>query len=164
MTGHLYSAEVVWTLDGELDKGRYSRAHVWRFDSGQEVAASASPAVVPQPWSTENAIDPEEAFIAAVSSCHMLTFIDIARCKGVRVTAYTDRAEAEMDVIDAESRPKRMGITKVTLNPILTVEGNEVPDVALLNELHHQAHELCFIANSVKAQIVVAEHPVTLAG
>ncbi|WP_417693444.1 OsmC family protein [Roseibium sp.] len=164
MADHLYTAEVSWKLEGELDKGRYSRAHVWRFDGGIEVPASASPSVVPLPHSVETAVDPEEAFIAAISSCHMLTFLDIARRKGVRVVAYQDAAEALMQVIDADSHPKRMGVTRVTLNPVLTVEGSDAPDAALLSRLHAQAHDLCFIANSVKCDIVVADHPVKLAG
>lgn len=163
MAGHLHTAEVRWTLEGELDKGRYSRAHVWRFDGGVEVAASASPSVVPLPLSREDAVDPEEAFIAAVSSCHMLTFLDLARREGVRVVAYEDKAEAEMAVIDAESRPKRHAIIRVTLNPVLTLSGSEPPSTALLRDLHHRAHELCFIANSVSCEIVVADDVVKLA-
>lgn len=160
MAGHVYTAEVVWSLDGELDKGRYSRGHLWRFDGGIEVPASASPSVVPLPHSAVEAVDPEEAFVAAVSSCHMLTFIDIARREGVRVVAYEDKAEALMERI----APKRMGITKVTLRPALTLQAEAVPDPALLEDLHEKAHELCFIANSVKCEIEIVPMPVRLAG
>ncbi|WP_041375608.1 OsmC family protein [Polymorphum gilvum] len=158
MAGHLYTAEVVWSLKGELDKGRYSRGHLWRFDGGIEVPASASPSVVPLPHSVAAAVDPEEAFVAAVSSCHMLTFIDIARREGVRVVAYEDRAEALMERI----APKRMAITKVTLRPALTLQADAAPDPALLEALHEKAHELCFIANSVKCDIAVEAAPVTV--
>ncbi|MFD1695264.1 OsmC family protein [Roseibium aestuarii] len=164
MTGHLHTAEVLWSLEGDLEKGRYSRAHVWRFDGGAEVAASASPSVVPLPWSSPAGVDPEEAFLAAVSSCHMLTFIDIARRKGVKVLRYEDHAEGLMEVIDPDSHPKRMGITRVTLNPVLTLAGAIPPDPALMVELHEEAHALCFIANSVSCEIVVAAHPVVMAG
>lgn len=162
MAGHVYTAEVLWSLEGELDKGRYSRGHLWRFDGGVEVPASAAPSVVPLPHSVEAAVDPEEAFIAAISSCHMLTFIDIARRKGVRVVRYEDRAEALMEVIDSARRPRRMGITRVTLNPRLTLVVEAAPE--LLRALHEEAHELCFIANSVRCEIVVETLPVTIAG
>jgi organic hydroperoxide reductase OsmC/OhrA len=123
MAGHEYQATVVWRQDGEdFARGRYSRAHEWRFDGGVTVAASASPSIVPAPFSRQDAVDPEEAFIASLSSCHMLTFIDMARRAGVVVEAYEDEAVGTMERI----APGKMAITKVTLRPRI-VFGNAVP-------------------------------------
>ena len=159
MAGHIHTAEIVWTCEGEnFAKGRYSRGHVWRFDGGVEVPASASPAVVPLPYSLVDAVDPEEAFLAAVSSCHMMTFLDLARRDGFVVAAYSDKAEAMLERI----APGRMGITKVTLRPAITFRAEAEPDEAKLSELHHLAHEMCFIANSVRCDIVVEAEPVRL--
>lgn len=158
MGGHLYTAEIAWTCQGEnFAKGRYSRAHVWRFDGGVEVPASASPSIVPLPHSAADAVDPEEAFVAAIASCHMLTFLDLARRDGFVVDAYSDRAEAVME----RMAPGRMGITRVTLRPALTIRATADPDPGKLAELHHLAHEMCFIANSVRCDIVVEAAPVT---
>ena len=148
---HEYRATISWRRDRSVDfaKGRYSRAHEWRFD-GVTVAGSSSPSVVPLPFSREDAVDPEEAFIAALSSCHMLTFIDLARRAGAVVDSYEDEAIGTMERI----APGRMAITKVALRPRIAFEGTS-PDQAKLDELHHQAHELCFIANSVKTEITI---------
>jgi organic hydroperoxide reductase OsmC/OhrA len=148
---HEYRATVVWRRDAEdYAKGRYSRAHEWRFDGGITVPASAAPGVVPLPFSRQDAVDPEEAFVAALSSCHMLTFIDLARRAGIVIDTYEDEAIGVMERI----APQRMAITKVTLRPRIAFAGG-VPDAPKLDELHHQAHELCFIANSVKTEITV---------
>jgi organic hydroperoxide reductase OsmC/OhrA len=149
---HDYRATIAWRRqDGEdFAKGRYSRAHEWRFDRGLTVPASASPGVVPAPFIREDAVDPEEAFVAAISSCHMLTFLDLARRAGVLVESYEDEAVGIMERIG----PQKMAVTKVTLRPRI-VYGGAAPDKAKLDELHHQAHELCFIANSVKSEITV---------
>ncbi len=163
MAGHVHTADVSWKLEGSLDRGKYSRLHSWRFDGGVDVPASASPSVVPLPWSSETAVDPEEAFIAAISSCHMLTFIDIARREGVRVVAYEDSAEGLLEAVSGEASPRRMGITRVMLRPRLTLEGDTIPDASVLQALHETAHELCFIANSVACEIVVEAQPVTMA-
>ncbi len=147
---HEYRAVVAWRLEGEdFSKGRYSRAHEWRFD-GLTVPASASPGVVPAAFVREDAVDPEEAFIAALSSCHMLTFLDLARRAGVVVESYEDEAVAAMQ----EIAPKRYAVAKVTLRPKIAYRGDP-PDQAKLDALHHQAHEYCFIANSVKTEIIV---------
>ena len=149
---HEYRATIAWTAAAGDDfaKGRYGRGHQWRFDGGITLAASASPAVVPAPFSREDAVDPEEAFVAALSSCHMLTFLDLARRAGVVVTSYEDEAVGIMERI----APGKMAITKVTLRPRIAFAG-PAPDGAKLDELHHQAHELCFIANSVKTETTV---------
>ena len=153
MAGHEYRATVVWRREGDGEdflKGRYSRAHEWRFDGGVSVPASASPGVVPAPFAREDAVDPEEAFVAALSSCHMLTFIDMARRAGIVVDSYEDEAVGTMERI----APGKMAITRVTLNPRIVFR-NAVPDAEKLDELHHAAHQACFIANSVTTNIVV---------
>jgi organic hydroperoxide reductase OsmC/OhrA len=148
---HDYRATVAWRFEGEdFAKGRYTRAHEWRFDKGVVVPASASPGVVPAPYIREDAVDPEEAFVAALSSCHMLTFIDLARHAGLILQSYEDEAVGVME----EIAPKRRAVTKVTLRPKI-VFGGPAPDKAKLDELHHRAHEICFIANSVKTEITV---------
>jgi organic hydroperoxide reductase OsmC/OhrA len=150
---HEYRATIAWRREGEsgeFSKGRYSRGHEWSFDGGVTLAASSSPLVVPPPFSREDAIDPEEAFVASLSSCHMLTFLDLARRAGFVIDSYNDEAVGRMERI----APQRMAIAKVTLRPKITFGGG-VPDKAQLDDLHHQAHELCFIANSVKTEITV---------
>lgn len=149
MAAHEYRATVAWRRDGEdFAKGRYSRAHEWRFDGGVTVPASASPLVVPAPFSRQDAVDPEEALIAALSSCHMLFFLDLARRAGIVVESYEDQAVGVMERVAAG----KMAITRVTLRPRIVFAG-AVPDPARLDELHHQAHEACFIANSVTAKV-----------
>ncbi|HWT31762.1 MAG TPA: OsmC family protein [Propylenella sp.] len=151
MAGHEYRATIVWRRDAEdFAKGRYSRAHEWRFDGGVTVPGSASPSVVPAPFSRQDAVDPEEAFVAALSSCHMLTFVDMARRAGILVESYEDEAVGVMERI----APGKMAITRVTLRPRIAF-GGAVPDRAKLDELHHAAHEACFIANSVKTEVKV---------
>ena len=152
MADHLYKATVAWRRgDGDFAKGRYSRAHVWHFDGDIDVPASASPLVVPKPFADENAIDPEEAFVASLSSCHMLTFVDMARRAGFVVDAYDDTAEGEMERLGAG----RWWVAKVTLRPRIAFSGERQPAPADLDDLHHKAHEACFIANSVKTRIEV---------
>lgn len=152
MARHLYNATIEWRRgDGDFAKGRYSRAHVWRFDGGIDIPASASPMVVPKPYSDESAVDPEEAFIASLSSCHMLTFLDLARHAGLVVDAYDDIAEGEMERLSAG----RWWVAKVTLRPRAVFSGDRQPAPEEIDTLHHKAHEACFIANSVKTEVVV---------
>ena len=156
MARHLYTANVAWQRrPGDFAKGRYSRAHRWRFDGGFDLPASASPLVVPKPYADENAIDPEEAFIASLSSCHMLTFVDMARHAGFVVDAYDDTAEGEMERLEAG----RWWIATVTLRPKIVFSGERHPTPLEIEALHEKAHEACFIANSVKTRVVV-EPPV----
>jgi len=147
-----YTANVVWTLkDGEdFLKGRYSRAHTLSFDGGTVVAASASPHVVGK-WAVEAAVDPEEMLVAALSNCHMLSFLHVARLAGFTTASYRDRAEGTMEDI----APGRQAVTKVVLHPQIEWIG-DAPDKAKLDLMHHQAHEACFIANSVKTIVTVA--------
>ncbi len=142
-------ARTVWTLgDGEdFLAGRYSRVHELRFDGGAVITASASPHVVPAPWSDAAAIDPEELFVASLSNCHMLWFLDFARQARIEVRAYADEAEGVME----KNADGKVSITKVTLRPL--VECNA--DVTVLEHLHHKAHDACFIANSVKTDVSI---------
>ena len=147
----IHTATVRWSasLGEDYARGQYSRAHSWSFDGGAVVAASASPHVVPAPWSDAAGVDPEEAFVASLSSCHMLFFLDFARRAGVVVTSYEDDAEGVME----KGPDGRVRITKVTLRPQIAF--GETPDRATLDDLHHKAHEACFIANSVTSEVVV---------
>ena len=130
-------------------KGRFSRAHTISFDGGTEVPASASPHVVGK-WAVEAAVDPEEMLIASLSSCHMLSFLHLARLAGFIVRTYEDHAEGVLEEIAAG----RQAITKVALRPKIDWAG-PAPQKEALDRLHHEAHEICFIANSVKTQVTV---------
>ena len=143
-------AAISWRSDGEFASGRYSRRHEWRFDGGAVVAASASPDVVPVPMSDPAGVDPEEALVASVASCHMLWFLSLAQAAGLDVASYADKAVGEMGRI----APGRMAITRITLRPSIAFAGPP-PDAETLARLHHDAHERCFIANSLKTEIVV---------
>lgn len=145
-----YQATVSWKLQAGESFPRYSRDHNWSFDGGLTIAASASPHVVPPPMSTPAHIDPEEAFIAAIASCHMLWFLHLAASAGFKVASYTDTAVGSM----GRNEQKRMAITEVLLRPQVIFEGT-APDAETLAQLHEQAHEKCFIANSVSSKITV---------
>ena len=145
-----YTATVAWSRgDQAYTDGKYSRGHTWRFDGGIEVPASSSPHVVRTPMSNEAAVDPEEAFIASIASCHMLFFLDFARRAGFRIDSYVDEAEGVL----AKDGEGRMAMTVVTLRPRIAFSGDRMPAPAQLGELHHKSHEACFIANSVKTEI-----------
>lgn len=148
----IYTAAIRWSRHGEGDfaKGQYSRAHEWNFDGGAVVPASASPHVVPAPWSDPGGVDPEEAFVASLSSCHMLFFIDFARRAGFVVDNYVDEAEGVME----KNPAGKIAMTRVTLRPRVGWAG-EPPDEAGIADLHHRAHEACFIANSVTTEVTV---------
>lgn len=145
-----YSAEILWQRGEQsfLDN-RYSRAHLWRFDGGLEVPASSSPQVVPLPWSDASAVDPEEAFVASLSSCHMLWFLSLAAQQGFQVDRYQDQALGVM----AKNAESRLAMTEVLLRPRVCFGGERQPDAEQLHALHHRAHEACFIANSVKTEV-----------
>ena len=146
-----YTTIVSWKRGSQvfLDN-RYSRAHVWRFDGGIEVPASSSPTVVPLPLSRAEAVDPEEAFVASLSSCHMLWFLSIAAKKGFVVDSYEDEAVGVME----KNAQGRLAMTKVSLRPLVVFSGARLPDKVQLESLHHQAHEECFIASSVLTEVV----------
>ena len=145
-----YRATVSWQRDGaKFTDNRYSRGHRWSFDGGIEVPASASPQVVPLPLSVEAAVDPEEAFVASLSSCHMLFFLSYAAKRGFVVDSYRDEAIGVM----AKDGAGRMAVVRVTLRPEVRFSGELRPAPADLDALHHRSHESCFIANSVKTEI-----------
>ena len=147
-----YFAKVRW-LRGEDEAyidNRYSRGHEWEFDGGITVPASASPHVVPLPYSVEANVDPEEAFVASLSSCHMLFFLMLAAKRKFVVDEYIDDAVGLMD----KDGDGKMAITRVTLRPQIKFSGDKKPDLAMLEKMHHQSHEQCFIANSVKTEVV----------
>ncbi|QIL01915.1 OsmC family peroxiredoxin [Sphingomonas sinipercae] len=150
-----YTATIRWsrTGDGDFAKGQYSRAHEWAFDGGAVVPAGPSTHIVPEPWGNPAGVDPEEAFVASLSSCHMLFFVDFARRAGFVVDSYVDEAEGVME----KRADGRMWMSRVTLRPRI-VWGDSAPDEASVAELHHKAHDACFIANSVRSEVVV-ENP-----
>jgi organic hydroperoxide reductase OsmC/OhrA len=154
-----HGASIAWQADGAFTDGRYSRRHEWRFDGGAVVAGSASPDVVPTPLSDPAAVDPEEALVAAVASCHMLWFLDLARHAGLDVRSYRDEAEGEMGRI----APGRMAITRIVLRPRIRF-GGKTPAADRVARLHDEAHQRCFIANSLKAEIVVEAESAPHAG
>ena len=147
-----YTADIDWKLaDGEdFLKGGYSRGHTLTFDGGTVVPASASPHVVGK-WAVKEAVDPEEMLVAALSNCHMLSFLHVAGLAGFIVAAYRDHAEGVME----EIAPDKHALTKVVLHPRIEWVGG-APDRVKLDHLHHEAHEVCFIANSVKTNVTVA--------
>ncbi len=143
-----HKARVEWTLQGDFKSGRYSREHTWRFDGGVVVPASASPSVVRVPLSNPANVDPEEAFVAAIASCHLLSFLYVAAKRGVLVERYEDDA---VGVLTKNERGVAW-VSAVTLTPRIVYAG-DVPSFELEQELHEAAHHECFIANSVKTEI-----------
>lgn len=145
-----YTAELLW-LRGDQDflSNRYSRRHSIRFDGGVEVPASSSPHVVPVPMSDAAAVDPEEAFVASLASCHMLWFLAIAAKRKFSVDRYADAAEGLM----ARNDEGRMAMTVVTLRPAVLFAGEHQPTWQDVVDMHHEAHRECYIANSVKTEV-----------
>jgi len=149
---HEYHATVEWQRQGvAFVDNKYSRGHVWRFDGGVEVPASSAPSSVPLPYSIAAAVDPEEALVAAVSSCHMLFFLSFAAKEGFIVDRYLDDAIGAM----ARNNHDRLYVSDIVLSPAVTFSGNKQPSQQDVDAMHHHAHEECYIANSVKAQITV---------
>lgn len=147
-----YTASVVWSRgDAVFTDNKYARAYTVAFDGGVSIAGSASPANVPAPYSRADAADPEELLVASVSACHMLWFIDYARRGGFVLDSYDDAAEG---VMGKDDRGK-VAFTAITLRPKCAWSGAQIPDAATLDELHHKAHEACFIANSLRCDVKV---------
>jgi organic hydroperoxide reductase OsmC/OhrA len=147
-----FSADVVWERgDQDFLGNRYSRRHLIRFDGGVELPASASPHTLPPPLSDAAAVDPEEAFVAALSSCHMLWFLSIATKRRFCVDRYIDRATGVME----KNSAGKLAVTVVTLRPEVQFSGERLPSRAEIDALHHEAHEACFIANSVRSEVRV---------
>jgi len=149
---HEYTAQIRWERkDAVFIDRRYSRAHLWRFDGGAEVLGSSSPLVVREPLSDPRGVDPEEAFIASLASCHMLFFLDFASRAGFTVDLYVDDAVAGMGK-DEEGKDY---VEWVELRPVVTFSGDKRPGAEELAELHHRSHDVCFIARSVKSRVTV---------
>ena len=147
-----YKAVIKWQRTSpDFLRGKYSREHTWTFDGGVALQASSSPHVVPVPWSNPSLVDPEEAFVASLSSCHMLTFLFLAAKRGFQIDSYEDEAVGVM----AKNEKGVPWISSVTLNPKVAYSGDKLPAPADTEQLHHLAHENCFIAQSVKTEIVV---------
>jgi organic hydroperoxide reductase OsmC/OhrA len=148
-----YEATVRWRRrpDERFVDCHYSRAHEWQFDGGAHVHASASPHVVRAPFSDPSGVDPEEAFVAALASCHMLFFLAFAAKHGFAITAYEDNAVGVM----LKTSDGREWMTKATLRPRVVFTGDKRPIAEEVDALHHQAHEACYIANSVKTEVVI---------
>jgi len=147
-----HKALVSWTCTGpDFLKGEYSREHTWQFDGGVTVPASASPTVVAVPYSNPAHVDPEEAFVAAVSSCHMLTYLYLASRQGFQIDSYRDEAVGVM----TKNERRVPWVSSITLNPHIAYSGEKVPTSAEEKHLHHLAHEQCFIANSIKTEVMV---------
>ncbi len=147
-----HHAKVEWHRgDAKFTDNRYSRAHEWSFDGGVRVPASSSPLVVPVPLSNPDAVDPEEAFVAALSSCHMLWFLSIAAKRGFVVDRYEDNAVGELGPNDEG----RLAMVKATLRPTIIFAASAQPSEEDVAKLHHDAHEACYLSNSVRTQVVV---------
>jgi organic hydroperoxide reductase OsmC/OhrA len=148
-----HKATVRWALPAGADfpKGRYSREHTWTFDGGVTVPASPAPSVVPAPYSNPAGVDPEEAFVASISSCHMLTYLHVASRQGFLIERYEDEAVGVM----GKNEHGAIWVRAVTLRPRIAYAGDKRPSAAEQERLHHLAHEQCFIANSVKTEIAV---------
>jgi organic hydroperoxide reductase OsmC/OhrA len=150
-----HKAIIEWqrAVDDDFLKGKYSREHTWTFDGGLTLPASPSPSVVPYPYSNPAHVDPEEAYVAAVSSCHMLTFLYLASKRGFEVESYRDEALGFM----TRNEKGVPWVHRITLNPKIIYGGDKLPTSADQEKLHHHAHEQCFIANSIKTQVSVGE-------
>lgn len=148
-----YTAKLVWQRQPNeaFDDNRYSRRHLVTFDGGVQMPASSSPSVVPLPFSDASAVDPEELFVASLSSCHLLWFLSLAAAAKLRVERYEDDAVGTM----ARNAEGRIAMTRVVLRPRVTFAADSPPvDAQALTALHHRAHDKCFIANSVKTEVL----------
>ena len=148
-----YTATIRWKTDSPetFTKNRYTRGHTWSFDGGVEVPASSSPHSVRLPFSVEAAVDPEEALVAAASSCHMLSFLWVAARRGFQIDSYVDDAVGEMIETDG-----KQWVSKITLDPQIEWSGDKQPTVEEIADMHHEAHKVCYIANSIKSEVIVS--------
>jgi len=151
-----HKATIRWKVSGtDFLKGKYSREHTWSFDGGVTVPGSSALSSVPLPYSNPANVDPEEAFVAAVSSCHMLTYLFLASRRGFQIDSYEDEAIGIM----TKNERGVPWVSEVTLNPKIVYSGEKRPSPSEEEELHHAAHDQCFIANSIKSQVKVAGVP-----
>jgi organic hydroperoxide reductase OsmC/OhrA len=150
---HQHHATVTWARrEGEaFTDGRFSRAHAWAFDGGVAVPASASPSVVRAPYSRSDAVDPEEALVASAAACHMMTFLWLAAKEGFVVDSWQDEAVGEMTANAAG----RMWVSRIVLRPEIAFSGERRPTAEDIARLHERAHEECYIANSIRSEVVV---------
>jgi organic hydroperoxide reductase OsmC/OhrA len=149
-----HKATIHWNRPSpDFTKGRYSREHTWTFDGGVTIPASPSPAVVPAPYSNPAHVDPEEAFVAAVSSCHMLTFLHLAARAGFHVESYEDEAVGRM----AKNDKGVPWVSEITLHPKIAYAGEKRPTPDELERLHHGAHEQCYISSSIRTAVSVKD-------
>jgi organic hydroperoxide reductase OsmC/OhrA len=147
-----HSAVIQWQRKSAIfTDGQYSRAHEWSFDGGTSVQASSSPHVVKIPFSDPTCVDPEEGFIASLSSCHMLFFLGLASKAGYLVDCYTDSAEGHM----SKNELGKIALTSVTLRPKVIFSGTKQMSESAFQGLHHEAHESCFLASSVTTEIIM---------
>jgi organic hydroperoxide reductase OsmC/OhrA len=147
-----YKATIKWARNSpDFLKGKYSREHTWTFDGGVTVPATSSQHVVPVPYSNPANVDPEEAFVASLSSCHMLTFLFLAQKQGFQIDSYEDEAVG----VVTKNEANKMWVSAVTLSPKIAFSGEKLPSPEDLERLHHLSHENCFIANSVKTAVTV---------
>ena len=147
-----HKATITWKCKSpDFLMGKYSREHIWTFDGGVTVPASASPSGVPVPYSNPAHVDPEEAFVAAVSSCHMLTYLYLACQQGFHVDSYRDEAVGVM----TKNEKSVPWVSSITLHPQIDYSGEKLPAPEAEKRLHHMAHEQCFIANSIKTEVTV---------
>lgn len=147
-----FEANIAWERGAQpFTDNRYSRAHEWHFDGGLSVPGSSSPHSVPLPMSDPGAVDPEEALVAAVSSCHMLFFLSIAAQRGFIVDSYRDHALGTL----ARDGDGKMAMTRIVLAPAIVFGGQRQPAQADLDAIHHSAHDKCYIANSIKSEVIV---------
>ena len=147
-----HRATIVWTHDGgDFLKRRYSRVHTIGFEHGLEVVGSAATSVVPKPFAIDEAVDPEAMLTASLSACHMLTFLDVAARAGFQVADYRDEAEGALGKLPSG----KYAVTRVVLHPQINWAGERQPTPEELADLHHKAHDACFISNSVTTEVVV---------
>ena len=152
-----YTVTITWRSDSPdtFTRNQYTRGHSWEFDGGVTVPASSSPHSVRVPFSVEAAVDPEEALVASASSCHMLSFLWVVSKNGFIIDSYEDNAVGEMTT----GEDGKQWISKITLDPHIVWSGHKVPTADELAHMHHEAHEVCYIANSIKSEIVVLSEP-----
>ena len=148
-----YTAKITWKSDSPeaFAKNQYTRGHTWEFDGGVTVPASSSPHAVRVPFSVEAAVDPEEALVASASSCHMLSFLWVASNAGFNVASYEDNAVGEMTA----TPEGKQWVSTITLDPQIKWSGDKAPTAEELAHMHHEAHEVCYIANSIKSVVVI---------
>lgn len=153
-SAHRYEARIRWARNGaKFSDNRYSRGHEWSFDGGATVAASSSPAVVPAPYSVVEAVDPEEALVASASSCHMLWFLSLAARRGFVVDSYVDEAFGSME----KNSAGKLAFSRITLRPRIQFAAEKTPSADERASLHHAAHDECYIASSLKCEVVVED-------